>query len=207
MLVLSFNMCYIVCWGVHAKIVIVLHGSRDSEYVDSVRHFAERVGVLYAFVSLSRPSVNEAEGDVYIPLFIGYGKDYERAVSITGFETPPVLRWPRIKDFLISLGPGLYVFHGDPDPRFLEDTNRLGLRDIAFLKIKPTLRDYMSSRCPGKVIPVVLTHGVIYREILRTVNELCPGTEVVRPLFELETFISYFREKMSWLVRNTRPVR
>ncbi len=189
------------------KIVIVLHGSRDNEYVDSVRYFAERVGVLYAFVSLSKPSIDDAKGDVYMPLFIGYGKDYDRAVSITGFETPPILRWPQFKDFLINLGPGLYVFHGDLDQRFIEDTNRLGLQDMAFLRIKPALRDYVSKRCPGRVIPVVLTHGVIYREILRIVNELCPGVEVVRPLFELEAFISYFKEEIPWLVRNTRPVR
>ncbi|WP_054853467.1 hypothetical protein [Vulcanisaeta distributa] len=188
------------------RIVIVLHGSRDPGYINSVKHFADRVGIDYAFTSFSKPLINEVSGDVYIPLFIGYGKDYDLAVTMTSFETPPLLRWPRVRDFLLSLGPGLYVLHGDNDPRFLNDVSRLNIRDIAFLKIEPTIRNYLMHHCPGKVVPVVFTEGVIYREILTTVSETCRKAEVLRPLFELETFITYFRDLLPWLIQNTRPI-
>ncbi|WP_252900243.1 hypothetical protein [Vulcanisaeta sp. JCM 14467] len=94
------------------RIVIVLHGSRDPDYINSVKRFAEGVGISYAFISYSKPSINDVAGDIYIPLFVGYGKDYERAVSITGFEAPPLLRWPHVGDFLLSLGPGYMYFMG-----------------------------------------------------------------------------------------------
>ncbi|WP_054842203.1 hypothetical protein [Vulcanisaeta distributa] len=190
------------------KIVIVLHGSRDPNYVNSVRRFAENVGVDYAFVSYSKPSINEVVGDLYIPLFIGYGKDYERAVDIAGFEAPPLLKWPGIRDFLLSLGPGLYVFHGDNDQRFIENVGDLNLYDVAFLKIEPTLRSYLANHCPNRVIPVVLTQGMIYKEILTMVKNSCPNAEVLRPpLFELQRFMNYFRDSLPWLIQSTRRVR
>ncbi len=189
------------------RVVIVLHGSRDPDYLGSIRNFAESVGVDYAFISYSRPLVNEVVGDVYIPLFIGYGKDYDQAVAVTGFEAPPLLRWPRVRDFLLGLGPGLYVLHGEGDPRFINDVGRLNIHDVAFLKIKPTLRDYLASHCPGRVIPIILTRGVIYKEVLTTVRDSCPNTKVLEPLFELREFMNYFRDSLQWLIRNTRRVR
>ncbi|GAB6943873.1 hypothetical protein [Vulcanisaeta sp. JCM 14467] len=189
------------------RIVIVLHGSRDPDYINSVKRFAEGVGISYAFISYSKPSINDVAGDIYIPLFVGYGKDYERAVSITGFEAPPLLRWPHVGDFLLSLGPGLYVFHGENDQRLIDDINRLGLHDVVFLKIEPTLRNYLTNHCPDRVIPVVLTQGVIYKEILAMVRDSCPNAEVLRPLFELQEFITYFRGSLTWLVQNTRRIR
>lgn len=132
------------------RVVIVLHGSQDPDYIDSVRHFAENVGLYYAFISYSKPSINDVVGDVYIPLFIGYGKDYERAVAVTGFEAPPLLEWPGVRDFLLGLGPGLYVFHGENDVRFISDLGKLNIRDVAFLKIEPTLKNYLINHCPGR---------------------------------------------------------
>ncbi len=189
------------------RIVIVLHGSRDPDYLSSVESFAKNVGVSYAFTSYSKPSINDVTGDIYIPLFIGYGKDYERAVAITGFEAPPMLEWPHVRDFLLSLGPGLYVFHGENDPRFIDSVSKLSIQGIAFLKIKPTLEGYLINHCPSKVIPVVFTQGVIYKEILTVVRKSCSNTEVLKPLFELQEFIAYFRDLLPWLLQNTRRVR
>ncbi|ADN50393.1 hypothetical protein [Vulcanisaeta distributa] len=189
------------------RIVIVLHGSRDPDYLSSVESFAKNVGVSYAFTSYSEPSINNVIGDIYIPLFIGYGKDYERAVAITGFETPPMLEWPYVRDFLLSLGPGLYVFHGENDPRFIDSVSKLSIQDIVFLKIEPMLEDYLINHCPGKVIPVVFTQGVIYKEISTVVRKSCSNTEVLKPLFELQEFITYFRNLLPWLLQNTRRVR
>ncbi|ADY02044.1 hypothetical protein VMUT_1843 [Vulcanisaeta moutnovskia 768-28] len=195
-----------VTLGINVKIIIVLHGSQDSDYVSSVRYFASRVGVNYAFISYTKPLVSDTIGDLYMPLFVGYGKDYEKAVLMTGFRTPPLLRWPRIKEFLLSMGPGLYVFHGDTNPRFINDVGKLGLHDVAFLKIKQTLEEYVSNHCPDRVIPVVLTRGVIYKEIVNTVNSSCSKTEVLNPLFELDSFINYFKDVLPWLIKNTRPI-
>ena len=189
------------------RVVIVLHGSRDPDYIDSVRRFAESLGIGYAFVSYSRPSISDVVGDVYMPLFVGYGKDYDRAVAATGFETPPLLRWPHVRDFLLSLGPGLYVLHGDDDPRFINDVSGLGIRDMAFLNIEPTLENYLTNHCPGRVIPIVLTQGVIYKEVVNTVKNSCPDTEVLKPLFELREFMEYFRNSLPWLIQSTRRVR
>jgi hypothetical protein len=60
------------------KVVIVLHGSGDPDYINGVRSFAGRINVSYAFVSHAKPLVNEVIGDIYIPLFVGYGSDYDR---------------------------------------------------------------------------------------------------------------------------------
>ncbi len=189
------------------KVVIVVHGSRDPDYIDSVRNFANNVGVLYAFNSLAEPSVNDISGDVYVPLFVGYGKDYDNAVAITGYESPPLLEWPGIKQFLLNLGPGLYVFHGENDQRFLNEIDRLGLTDVAFLKLEPLLNNYLTNHCPNRLIPVILARGSIYKEILTTTQNLCPNTNVLRPLFELREFMDYFRGVLPWLIRNTRCLR
>lgn len=188
----------------HVRIVLVLHGSDDQEYIESVRSFTNKVGVHYAFASYAHPLVNEVIGDVYIPLFIGYGKDYEKAVNTSGFLTPPILEWPGFRNLLLSLGPGLYVFHGENDEEFNKEVRNVGINDIAFLTINPTLTEYLHHDCPNKVIPVVLTRGIIYRKIVSIVKETCPDTHVEKPLLELEGFVKYFKESLNWVISNTR---
>jgi hypothetical protein len=189
------------------KVVIVLHGSGDPDYINDVRNFAGRINVSYAFVSHVKPLVNEVIGDIYIPLFVGYGSDYDKAVSIIGYASPPLLDWPGIREFLISLGPGLYVFHGDDDPRFIREIGNLDLGNTAFLAIKPGLAELLGRYCPDKVIPILFTNGVIYKRVLDVTKSLCPSTYVERPLFELESFINYFMKSLGWLISNTKCLR
>ncbi|WP_069806563.1 hypothetical protein [Vulcanisaeta thermophila] len=185
-------------------VVLVFHGSEDEEYIESIRRFSETLNLKYAFNSYSHPLFNEVVGDVYIPIFIGYGEDYLRTVKNVGYAVPPIIEWPGFREFLLSLGPGLYVFHGNNEPRFLNEVSGLNIGDVAFLKMEPRVGDVLRGRCFARVIPVVLTRGLIYREVERVVNELCPGTVVERPLLELESFIDYFRRSLPWVLSNVR---
>jgi hypothetical protein len=189
------------------NVVIVLHGSEDPDYLSDVDYFARRANVSYAFISHARPLVHEVHGDIYIPLFIGYGSDYDRAVSTTGYSSPPLLDWPRVREFLLGLGPGLYVLHGNDDPRFLKEVANLGLVNIAYLMVKPRLEEVLSRDCPGRVIPVLFANGTIYKRILEVTGTLCPNTYVEKPLFRLDSFINYFRSSLGWLINNTKHLR
>lgn len=189
------------------EVVLVFHGSRDEEYIEDIKRFASLLHVKYAFNSFSHPLFNEVRGDVYIPIYVGYGTDYLRTANNVGYLTPPILEWPGFKEFLLTLGPGLYVFHGNNDPVFVNEVMRLGIKDVAFLKIKPRINEVLKKNCVSKVIPVVLTRGSIYKDIVNEVGEICANAIIERPLLELNEFINYFKNVLPWILNNTKNIR
>jgi len=186
------------------EIVIVLHGSRDPDYVKSVEEFARSVSVRYAFKELARPLIHEVPGDVYLVLFVGYGGDYEDAVNKVGYATPPLLEWPGFVELISSLKPELVVLHGNNYKRFHEEVRGLisGGLNVAFLEVEPSVSTVLRSHCPTRILPLVLTRGVIYRRITREVREYCPSTELLPPLFELGVFREYFLGMLNWVLRS-----
>lgn len=183
---------------------MVFHGSEDGEYIDDVRRFASLLNVKYAFNSYSHPLFSEVSGDVYVPIYIGYGTDYLRTINNVGYSIPPMLEWPGFREFLVSQGPGLYVFHGNNDPTFMNEVMRLGIKDAAFLKVKPRIDEVLRRGCVGKVIPVVLTRGSIYRDIVNEATGICGNIVVGKPLLELDQFINYFRDVLPWVLKNIK---
>lgn len=175
------------------ELILLLHGSKDSAYVESVAAFARRLGLGYAFLK----GFEKREGAVYVPVFVANGEDYKWAVELSGFRVPPLARWPGFAEYLRGLGADLYVFHGSPDPAYVSDVESLGL-PYAFLEGEPDLR---SKGCPRSAAPVVLTRGVIYNAVASAYRSMGCSTALLPPLFEQPQFAEYFSEALEALLR------
>lgn len=173
-------------------IALLLHGSRDPGYLDSVEKFAKRLGVGYAFLE----NFEKRPGVVYVPVFVARGEDYRRAVYLSGSSTPPLARWPGFGDYLRSLNADIYIFHGSYDEEYISDVRSLGLPYV-FLEGMPSITP---ESCGDVGAPVVLTKGVIYERIKSAWRGAgCKGI-LLPPLFEQEGFISYFSNALKRLL-------
>ncbi|MEL9990284.1 MAG: transposase [Thermoproteus sp.] len=176
-------------------IVLLLHGSRDPRYLESVRAFAEALGLRYAFLEDFSP----IHGAVYVPVFIASGGDYRRALRLSGSSIPPLARWPGFKEYLKGLGAAVYIFHGSRDVEYVEDVRSLGLPYV-FLEGEPSIGP---DACRGVGAPVVLTRGVIYDRIVSAWRSAGCRGELLPPLFEQEGFARYFSEALRSLIAPT----
>jgi hypothetical protein len=173
-------------------IVLLLHGSRDPRYKESVKAFAERLGVRYAF--LNEPT--KPSGALYVPVFVAGGGDYKRAAALAGSSIPPLARWPGFGDYLRSLGADLYIFHGGDDEEYISDVKSLGLPYV-FLEGEPSIQQ---SSCRDLAAPVVLTRGTIYDRIEAAWRDAGCRGKLLPPLFEQEGFVDYFSQALSRLL-------
>ncbi len=171
-------------------LVLVFHGSHDPRHVRAALAFARRVGARVAFKEASRPGIGDVRGDIYVPMFLGWGKDYMEAASLTGSTIPPIMEWPGFGDFVRSLGASLYLLHGSHEERYLQEVEMLGV-DYAFLVGEPNVAHVP---CPPTAMPLVLTPGAIHDRLVGRLSSRCPGTVLVGgPLVEMPVFERYFR--------------
>ena len=166
------------------EIVLVLHGSRDPRYVESVDMFARRLGLRYVFLK----DLRREPGAVYVPIFVAGGGDYRRAVALSSSSVPPLARWPGFGEYLKALGAGIYIFHGGDDEEYVSDILSLGLPYV-FLEGRPSIGP---ESCRDVGAPVVLTRGVIYDRIEAAWRRAGCRGRLLPPLFEQEGFASYF---------------
>ncbi|MEZ0248086.1 MAG: transposase, partial [Thermoproteus sp.] len=171
------------------------HGSRDPRYLESVRKFAEALGLGYAFLEGFTP----IRGAVYVPVFIAGGSDYRRALRLSGSSIPPLARWPGFKEYLKGLGAAVYIFHGSREEEYIEDVRSLGLPYV-FLEGEPPVGP---DACKGVGAPVVLTRGVIYDRMASAWRDAGCREELLPPLFEQKDFARYFSEALRSLVAPT----
>ncbi len=178
-------------------VVLVFHGSHDVRHVRAALDFARRVGARAAFKEVSRPSLSDVRGNVYVPMFLGWGKDYMEAVSLTGSPIPPIMEWPGFGEFVRSLGARLYLLHGSHERRYLGEVEMLGV-DYAFLVGEPNVAGVP---CPPTAMPLVLTPGAIHDKLVERISSRCPETALVgRPLVEMPRFQRYFTDTLRRLL-------
>ncbi len=173
-------------------VVLLLHGSRDPRYLESVKAFAEKLGVGYAFVR----NFARTPGALYVPVFIAGGGDYRAAAALAGSSIPPLARWPEFGDYLRSLGAGMYIFHGGEDEEYISDVESLGLPYV-FLEGEPSIGP---PYCRDVAAPVVLTRGIIYDRIEYAWRGAGCRGELLPPLFEQEGFAAYFSRALGRLL-------
>lgn len=181
------------------NLVMLIHGSRDPEYLSSVAEFSRRLGLGY---SLMLNGITQGDGLTF-PLFVEYGYDYERALSRAQLKVKPLLEWPGFMDSLISNTSGVVIMHGSRNPRFRQELNSLinaGIR--AYLLVgEPNISD-MVNHCPVEAYLLFLFRGSIVNKVVKEVKGICPGVRLRGPLCCDEWFISYLREKLSHLSLN-----
>ncbi|CCC80802.1 sirohydrochlorin chelatase [Thermoproteus tenax] len=174
------------------EILLLLHGSKDPRYRESVERFAGRLGLKYAFLEGFEPR----PGVLYLPIFVAPGADYRKALSLANLKAPPLIRWPGFADYLRSLRADVYIFHGSDEPEYINEVASLGLR-FAFIEGEPSLK---SVGCRGLGAPVVLTRGIIYDRASELWREAGCRYELLPPLFEQEGFVQYFSSALSSLL-------
>ena len=152
--------------------------------------FAERVGARAAFKEVARPHIHEVHGHVYVPMFLGWGRDYLEAVSLTGSHVPPIMEWPGFDAFARSLGADLYLLHGSREERYVHEVEALGV-NYAFLVGEPNIAEVP---CPRTALPLVLTPGAIHDKMVELMSVRCPTTAIIgAPLVEMRDFEEYFK--------------
>jgi len=172
-------------------LVLIFHGSPDAEHNKQAAMLAKAVGAGYAFLE-AEPMFT---GGLGMPVFVADGADYRKALSIAAVKAPPLVKWPGFREFLLSLGAQLYIFHG-PDRG---DVGALGL-PVAFLEGEPNIRD---APCVNVAAPVVLTRGYIYKKI-ESLYARC-GARLLPPLAEQRQFLLYFKSVLPIVLEKWGP--
>ena len=146
--------------------------------MEEANWFAEELGGVAAFVEGAGPRPWELEG-IKVPIYVAFGRDYERGVSMSDLAIPPVIAWPGLKSLLS--GVDAVALHGSKHPANAAYLERLG-------KPYATL-DFPGVKCPARVQPLVLFHGWTYDAL---VGKLA-GCEVGEPLSHLASFVDLAR--------------
>jgi|GEM_PF-552837 hypothetical protein len=181
------------------ELVMLVHGSRDPEYLNSVREFSQLLGVGH---SLMLNGETHGKGLTF-PLFIEYGDDYERALAKANLKVKPLLEWPGFIETLRENVSGAIVMHGSRNPRFREELSELvkaGLK-VYLLVGEPNISS-IANECPSEVYLLFLFRGVIFNRAAAEVKANCGDVEVKGPLYREPWFISYLKANLGYLSLN-----
>ncbi|ABW01575.1 conserved hypothetical protein [Caldivirga maquilingensis IC-167] len=155
----------------------LIHGSRDSEYVSDVDSFFKRIGISYIFL------LEHHEGIIpeSFPLFLNWGRDYERALRFAGHRLNPLLG---IEEFINGLKgrlPKTIIIHGSSDTEALRGVEALRNAgfEVRFLLGEPSV---YSMECPSEAYLLFLFKGVIVKRAAETIKVKCPLIKLNGPL-------------------------
>ena len=140
----------------------MFHGSvTGGDYVVDATKFAEEVGGVAAFVEGVGPRPWEVEG-IRVPIYVAYGKDYERALAISDVPLPPIITWPGLAGLIADAD--AVALHGSDHPANRYYLERLGKPYI-------TLSDLDGGpQCRGVVQPLVLFRGWTYSRFAKSLK-------------------------------------
>ena len=171
------------------RLVLVFHGSvTGGDYVSDATRFAEEVGGVATFVEGVGPRPWEVEG-VRVPIYVAYGRDYERALALSDVPLPPIIAWPGLNKLIADAD--LVALHGSNHPANQYYLKRLGKPYI-------TLGDLNGeARCSGVVRPLVLFRGWTYSRFLKSLR----GCVVREPLGLVPGFASLAKSLIDTFIR------
>lgn len=171
------------------NIAMVVHGSSDKDYIESLEALTHRLGIGY--LTIVNYGVESVNYQLTFPLFLVRGMDYERALSIATVKLPPLLEQPEFLEELRRSAPDTLIMHGlrRGNLGILGILARRGFKPY-FLKGEPSI-SRMSGKCPDEAYLLFIFKGFEFNEAYNRAKNACPGIKLHGPLSSDEWFIDY----------------